>query len=265
VPVDRDEHPVAWREDGPSTGELVVLLHGLGGSRIAWDPQLALLAAAGLRAAAWDMPGYGASASPAAWTFAALADAAAAWIGRLGGPAHVVGLSFGGMIAQHLVLRDRTLVRSLVLCDTSPAFGLDGTTTAEEWVTARLDGLQRAGSPAAAASDVLRSVMAPDAHGLDLATAAMARISTGGLTGAIHCLPTHDVRHRLHEIDVPTLVLVGEHDRETPRAYSEHLADGIPGARLETIDGAGHISNLERPAAFDRALLGFLLTPPRGP
>ncbi len=59
---DQDAHPVAWREAGPPDGELVVLLHGLGGSRIVWEPQLAALSGAGYLAAAWDMPGYGASA-----------------------------------------------------------------------------------------------------------------------------------------------------------------------------------------------------------
>ena len=70
----------------------------------------------------------------------------------------------------------------------------------------------------------------------------------------VECLPTHDVRARLGEIAAPTLVLVGEHDEETPLAYAEALASGIRGARLQIIPGAGHISNLEAPEAVNAAL-----------
>jgi pimeloyl-ACP methyl ester carboxylesterase len=86
------------------------------------------------------------------------------------------------------------------------------------------------------------------------AVATMARISAEGLRAAIECLPSHDVRERLGEIAAPTLVLVGEHDTETPLAYAEALAAGIRGTRLQIIPGAGHISSLEAPEAVNIAL-----------
>ncbi len=82
----------------------------------------------------------------------------------------------------------------------------------------------------------------------------MSRIPAEGLRAAVECLPTHDVRARLGEIAAPTLVLVGEHDEETPLSYAEALASGIRGARLQIIPGAGHISNLEAPEAVNVAL-----------
>ena len=256
---DHDARPVAWREAGPAGGELVVLLHGLGGSRIAWEPQLASLAAAGYRVAAWDMPGYGASAPPPQWTFEALAGAAASWIDGFGaGPAHVVGLSMGGMIALHLALAEPALTRSLVLCDTSPAFGFDGTTTADVWVEARLAPIRSGATPASIAAGVFGSIMAPGATAVEEATEAMARIDTDAFEAAVRCLPSHDVRGRLAEITAPTLVVVGELDRETPPNYARHLADGIAASRYVEIAGAGHISNLERPVQFNAALLDFL-------
>jgi 3-oxoadipate enol-lactonase len=235
------------------------LLHGLGGSRIAWEPQLASLSAAGYLAAAWDMPGYGASTPPREWTFDALAGAAAKWISGFGsGPAHVVGLSMGGMVALHLALAEPALTRSLVLCDTSPAFGFDGATAAEEWVEARLAPIRAGATPASMAAGMLGSIMAPAARAIGEAAAAMARIEPGAYEGAVRCLPSHDVRHRLAEIAAPTLVVVGELDRETPPHYARHLADHIVGSRYAEIAGAGHISNLERPTLFDAALLDFL-------
>ena len=87
-----------------------------------------------------------------------------------------------------------------------------------------------------------------------MAVATMSRIPSGGLRAAVECLPTHDVRTRLGEITVPTLVLVGEHDEETPLSYAEALATGIPQSRLQIIPGAGHISSLEAPEAVNTAL-----------
>lgn len=239
-----------------------MLLHGLGGSRTAWEPQLTSLAGAGYRAAAWDMPGYGASRPPDEWTFRALASACTEWIDVLGGPAHVVGLSMGGMIALHLALASPASVRSLVLCDTSPAFGFDGTTSAGEWIEARLAPIRSGATPETMATGVFDAIMAPESAATARlgARAAMARVDRSAFEGAVRCLPTHDVRDRLVEIAVPTLVVVGELDRETPPPYARHLADHIAGSTYVEIPGSGHISNLERPDEFDAALLAFLGT-----
>jgi 3-oxoadipate enol-lactonase len=253
--------PIAWRQAGADGGEQVILLHGLGGSRIAWEPQLAALAESGYRAAAWDMPGYGASAAIEPLTFAALAEAVGRWLDVLGAEsAHVVGLSLGGMLAQHVALGMSERVRSLTLLDTSPAFGFDGTTTAKEWLDQRLRPLSCGETPATIAPTVLRSVMADAvaSHALDAAIAAMERIPSTGLAAAVRCLVTHDLRGQLHQIVKPTLVLVGEHDRETPLSYSAYLADHIEGATLAVVPGSGHISNLEQPDEVNRRLVEFL-------
>jgi len=253
-PTDVDALPVAWRELG--SGPLVLLLGGLGTTRTGFDPQLDALASA-YRCAAWDMPGYGASPPlRGELSFAGLADAAADLIGTLGETrAHVVGLSMGGQVALHLTLRHPDRVRSLALLDSSPAFGLDGTNP-EAWKRLRLDALDAGETPASMAEAVLRPIMAPSVSesAVAAAVASMSRISPAGLRASIECLPSHDVRARLGEIDVQTLVLVGEHDEETPLSYAQALADGIPHARLQIIPGAGHISNLEAPEAVNIAL-----------
>ena len=260
-PRDIDAHPIAWRETGPVDGEVVLFLHGLGGSRTAWGPQLFALGAKGFRCAAWDMPGYGASAKPSApLTFELLTDAVAVWINALGiDEAHVVGLSFGGMVAQHVALRHPPVVRSLALVGTSSAFGFDGVTTADAWVEQRLRPLREGATPATIAEGVLRSVMGPDVDNSVVADAvsAMARITPEGLAGAVRCLVTHDARDELHRISAPTLVMVGEHDLETPPSYAAHLAAAIPGARFEVIPGVGHIANLEAPDAVNEMLIEF--------
>ncbi|MDX6536223.1 MAG: hypothetical protein QOD37_564 [Gaiellales bacterium] len=251
---DVDAAPVAWREAG--AGPLVLFLHGLGMTRTGFDPQIEALAP-GYRCVAWDMPGFGASPPLAAGlTFPSLADEVARLLDVLGAQdAHIAGLSMGGQIAQHTALRHPDRVRSLTLLDSSPAFGLDGTDP-ETWKRLRLDALDAGQTPASMADTVLRSIMAPDASdgSVAVAVASMARISADGLRAAVEFLPTHDVRARLAEIAAPTLVLVGEHDEETPLSYAEALATGIPHARLQIIPGAGHISNLEAPEAVGLAL-----------
>jgi pimeloyl-ACP methyl ester carboxylesterase len=67
-----------------------------------------------------------------------------------------------------------------------------------------------------------------------------------------------DVTGDLPRIDVPTLVIVGREDTLTPVAASEQMASAIRGAKLAVLDGAGHLSNLEAPAAFTAALERFV-------
>lgn len=238
----------AWRERGQ--GELVVLLHGLGGSRIAWDAQLAALSAR-WRTAAWDMPGYGAAVPLAdePVTFRALADAVDHWISVLGAErAHVVGISMGAMIAQYLAARHPARVRSLTLMSSSPKFGMDGT-TADSWRAARLAPLDAGLEPVEFAERVLRSIGGP--HITDAACesqrVAMARVTGVALRRSIDCLVTHDTTALLPTIAAPTLVLVGEIDQETPPAYSQYLVDHLPDARLVVVPGAGHLLNAEAP------------------
>ena len=255
---DVDATPVAWREAG--SGPLVLFLHGLGMTRTGFDLQLTALARE-YRCVAWDMPGYGASPALAGGlSFASLGDCVAGLIETLGeARAHIAGLSMGGQIALHTALRHPGRVRSLALLDSSPAFGLDGTDP-EAWKRLRLDALDAGQTPASMAEPVLRSIMAPDADAaaVSAAAASMARISADGLRAAVEFLPTHDVRARLGEVSAPTLVLVGEHDEETPLSYAEALAHGIPGATLQVVPGAGHVSNLEAPDAVNAALRSHL-------
>jgi 3-oxoadipate enol-lactonase len=261
---DVDATPVAWREvlvgAVDASRRPVAFLHGLGGSRVAWDPQLDALAA-GRRGLAWDMPGYGASAPLPAMTFAALADRAATWLASAGAaPAHVVGLSMGGMVALHLALAHPEVVRSLVLIDSSPAFGFDGSITADAWIEARLARLREGETPATIARGSITAIAAPGASeaAIGLGVEAMSRVTPAAYEQAVRCLVTHDVRSRLATVGCPTLVLVGELDRETPVPFSEHLATTIPVARLEVVPGAGHLSSLERPDVVNPIIADFL-------
>ena len=256
--IDVDRLPVAWREAGK--GEVVLFLHGLGLTRTSWDSQLGDLSDR-WRCVAWDMPGYGKSSPVEPLTFAAITDAIAGLLDVLEVQrAHVCGLSLGGQQALHFALAHPGRVASLILADTSAAFGGDGTDP-DAWLKARLAPLEAGLTPADFAHDVLCSVAGPEFGGdsLAAAVASFSRITSAGLRAACECLTTHDVRGRLEEIAMPTLVIVGELDEETPLAYSRLLADRIPGAELVVIDGAGHLSPCEAPAEFNATVRRFLV------
>ena len=149
-----------WPGGRQGRGEPVVFLHGLGGSRTSWEPQLAGLSNE-FRCIAWDMPGYGASAPVEPLTFAAIADAVARLLDAADVErAHLVGESFGGMHALHTALRHPERVARLVLANTSPAFGLDGTDP-DAWRASRLAPLDAGLAPADIAEQVLTSIAGP--------------------------------------------------------------------------------------------------------
>ena len=249
--------PVAWREQG--RGQPVVFLHGLGGSRTSWEPQLRGLSDE-FRAIAWDMPGYGASPPVEPLTFAAVADAVARLLDAASvDRAHLVGESFGGMHALHTALHHPDRVGRMVLANTGPAFGLDGTDPAA-WRAARLAPLDAGLNPADIAVDVLTAVAGPGLGDevLAMRAAAFARIPSTGLRAAVECLPSHNVLDRLVEITAPTLVVAGELDAETPVAYARALVDGLPNAELVVLDGIGHLAVSEAPETVNRLVRTFL-------
>ena len=252
--IDIDAAPTAWREVG--AGPTAVFFHGLGGGRTAWRPQLDALSK-NRRCVAWDAPGYGASGPVASTSFDAYADAAIAFIDTVSPdePVDLVGMSFGGMIAQYTAARIPHRIRTLTLLCTSPKFGLDGTDP-DEWRAHRLAGLEAMGSPAAAAPAILTSLAGPHgAHVVPEAVEAMSRVPLAGLLDSLSTIASHDSRSILPTIDIPTMILVGELDEETPVAYSEAIDALMPNSRVVVVPGAGHLLNLEAPEAVNEALV----------
>lgn len=235
---------------------MVLLLHGLGGSRVSWAPQLSGLGAVA-SVAAWDLPGYGASPPlDGPTTFAALADAVAVFADEVGADeVHLVGISMGGMIAQYAAAAHPDRVASLTLLATSPKFGLDGTRP-DEWRAARLAPLDAGQEPIDFADRVLMALAGPSItnEAMQGQREAMARITGAALRRSIDCLVTHDSRPILPSVRAHTVCLVGDLDDETPVAYSQAIVDLVPGSTLEVVAGAGHLLNVEAPDAVNLAI-----------
>jgi 3-oxoadipate enol-lactonase len=254
---DRCSGGVAWRECG--SGNPVVFLHGLGGTRTSWGPQLRQLGDH-FRCIAWDMPGYGASDPLTPLTYAGIAKRLVDLVDLLGvEQVDLVGLSFGGMHALHTALGFPDRIRRMVLADTSPAFGMDGTTR-EDWTRSRLAPIDAGGVPADGAERVIDMITAVTLTGQIRAemVESFTHISADGFRAAIHCLPDNDVRADLYRIEHPTLVVVGELDEETPVSYAQVLNDGLANSRLHVIDGVGHLSPAEAPDQFNDVVTEFL-------
>lgn len=242
----------------------VLLLHGIGGARTAFDPQVSALAA-GYTAVAWDAPGYGESPDPvAAPGMSGYAKAAAELIGEVGGPAHVVGVSWGGVIATRLALEYPESVRSLVLADSTRGSGR--TPAGAAAMLARADELETVGAEEFSRRRAGRLVAESAGESVvEQVRQTMARVRLPGYRYAAESMAETDHSGRLDEIAVPTLVVVGAEDRVTGVAESQVLAAGIPSARLVIVPDAGHAANQERPDEFNRLLLDFLAEVDKSP
>jgi pimeloyl-ACP methyl ester carboxylesterase len=241
-------------------GPPLVLAHGAGDDHRAWAPQIAGLAR-DCTVVAWDEPGQGRSSDPPeGWGLAEYADHLAALIdATAGAPTIVGGISWGGTIAIELHRRHPELVRALILADTYA--GWRGSLPPRQ-LLARGDAAARQldaadeGEPELPPGLLAADPPAPVAR-LVRAMAATARTAT--LRRQLRIMADADLRDALPRIDVPTLLIWGALDARSPLRIAEEFARAIPAARLVVLEGAGHLSNLERPAAFTAAVREFCL------
>jgi 3-oxoadipate enol-lactonase len=240
----------------------VVFLHGIGGAARGWRRQLEAFGDR-YHAIAWDMPGYGGSAPLQAMTIASLAGALKDFLQQVGAAKPcLVGHSIGGMIVQQLLVDAPGIARAVVLAQTSPAFGRSDGDWQKSFIEARLGPLDRGATMAALAPSLVSELVGDDADpaGLDLARACMAAVPEATYRAALLALLGFDLRSALKDIAVPTLVLSGTRDNNAPAPMMAKMASYIPAARYVELPGTGHLANLERPAAFNTALDGFLTT-----
>ncbi|MEQ8346295.1 MAG: alpha/beta fold hydrolase [Sneathiellaceae bacterium] len=252
------------------SGRVLLFLHGIGGNRGVFDPQLDHFAARGWHALAWDAPGYGDTPAPPAdrWDWAYLAAAVAALLDDLGAArAVLVGHSLGGMLAQEVAARHGERLDALVLSGTSAAFGPAGGAWQARFLSDRLAPLDAGRGMAELAPQLMRDMVAPgaDPQAVAIASAAMAAVPPATYRRMLELLTLFDRRESLARIAVPALLLAGAEDRVAPPPVMKRMAAAIPGCRYQVLAGAGHIANLERPAAFNGALDAFLAELPGAP
>jgi len=238
----------------------LVLLHAFPLDREMWRPQLAgLVGAANI--VALDLPGFGAAAVDEHFNVDSAADRVAA---ATTGPIVLGGLSMGGYVALAFARRHPDRLAGLVLADTRA----DPDDVASRTNRDRMIDLVREFGPAKVYEAMIPKLVAAETlDGRPEVIAELKRIarrqSAAGMIGGLKALRDRpDATPGLAKIAVPTLILVGEHDSLTPPSVAEGMARMIPNSRLVVILGAGHLSNLENPAAFNAAIAEFLATLP---
>ena len=242
-------------------GPLVLFLHGIGGNRSNWRDQLPAFAERYL-AVAWDARGYGLSDGyDGALDFADVSADLARLLDHLKtDKAHLVGLSMGGRIAADFYFRIPNRVASLTLVDTHSGFAALSPAQRKEYVESRLAPLKAGKTVADIAPVVAGKLLGPDAT-----PEVRARLeeSISGLRQEFYmkfvsATVEQDNVGDYSAITVPTHVMVGEHDPLTTPAMCRELAYQVPGAAYTVIPGAGHLSNIENPTAFNEKALEFI-------
>lgn len=254
-------HSLFYVEEGTPSGLPVVFLHGFPFSHWIWKGQLAAIGSF-CRGIAYDLKGHGLSdIGTGLYTIEAHVDDLIGMLDALRiKQAVVVGLSMGGYVALRGLEREPERFRAVVLCDTrSEADGHE----AKLRRFAGIAAVQQEGSRPFADAFV-KSIFAPSSltgksGEVEAIHRIICRTPAVSIAGTLLALAARtDTTPSLERIRVPALILVGAEDSITPPAAARAMHEKIAGSELQIIPGAGHMSNLENPEAFNGALLPFL-------
>jgi 3-oxoadipate enol-lactonase/4-carboxymuconolactone decarboxylase len=245
-----------YRAEGPQEAPAIIFSNSLGCDHLMWQPQADALKAQ-YRIIRYDQRGHGASDVPAGpYTIEQLGGDVIVLADHLGlDTFHFCGLSMGGITGLWLGIHHGKRLGKLILANTSPHFP-----PPEMW-DQRM-GAVRDGGMMAISDAVLDRFFSPSLHQSQPGTVSdfrnvLEQTNPEGYLGCCGMLREADVYPELSKVSAPTLVISGRHDQSTPPERGEKIAVAINGAAHVILDAA-HISNVERPQDFTRALAGFL-------
>lgn len=247
-----------YQLEGDPAASPVMLCNSLSSTLSMWDAQVPALVAAGYRVLRYDARGHGASSvASGPTTIADLAADALALLDHLSlSRVHFCGLSLGGMTGQWLGTHHASRLRSLSLCATAAYMG-----PAALW-DQRIAAVASGGMAAVADATIDRWFTPASQQRLPTEVArirdAILHTPVAGYSACCAAIRDMDQRDTIAAIDLPTLVLVGADDPSTPVAAAELIHERIRGSRLHVIPDSQHFFNVEEPAQFNAALLGFL-------
>lgn len=242
-------------EDSGRGSPTVVFVHAFPFDRRMWRRQIDALARHDVRTIAVDLAGFGASADlPPRRSVDEHADDVAQVLDRCGvDRAVLVGLSMGGYVSLAFARRHPQRLAGLVLADTRSS---GDTEEAKQGRAANIERARKEG--VAAVFDAMTTAWPPDAdrmHVEEMRSLAAAQ-NPAGVVAALEMMRDRpDATPELGRIAVPTRVIVGSADGLTPPSLAEIMTRSIPDAQQVIIEGAGHFTNIERSAEFDRVLL----------
>ncbi|HEY7039545.1 MAG TPA: alpha/beta fold hydrolase [Methylomirabilota bacterium] len=240
-------------------GPLVTFSHSLACNLSMWDEQVRALKGR-YRVLRYDTRGHGQTSAPAgAYSLGQLCEDLKGLLEGLGISAtHFVGLSMGGMIGQVFALKYPAMVQSLALCDTTSRYPSGAAAIWED----RIKTVGAKGMDPMVAPTLERwftaSFRARRKELMEQVGAMIRGTPAAGYVGCCHALPKINVTERLGDVRCPALVIVGEDDPGTPVDMARDIHAALPTADLAVLCRASHLSNLEQPEEFNRALGSFL-------
>ncbi|MEQ8506394.1 MAG: alpha/beta fold hydrolase [Rhodospirillales bacterium] len=244
---------IHYRRDG--NGPTLLMLHSLGTNSYLWEGQIAALKDR-FTCVAIDARGHGGSTNNGGATMQAIAEDAHALLQELGLlPAHIMGISMGGLQCARLHTLAPDDVLSIVYADSFAYLGDAG----PERVKGMETVLAEKPMPDYAAfytGDTL--LPATDKAHHDALIAAISGMSKENYLDTVRSVFTEDVREQLKSIDKPMHIVTGEKDQRTPPAAAESVHALVPGSTLEIIPNAAHLSNIDNPTGFMAAVGPFL-------
>lgn len=253
-------------------GDPLVMLHGLGGTKISFLPVVAELAPKGYRTVAVDLPGFGDSGKPlgAAYDPPFFARSIVALLDELGiGRAHVVGHSLGGRVALEVGMEHAERAASLILMTPSLAWLAERPwTTLVRALRPELGALQLAPRPIVEGI-VRRMIPGSDnpwvAAGIDeFLRAYLTPRGRAAFYASLRNIYLEDPDafwRALRRLGPPALFIWGRHDGLVPIAFERHVREAVPGARHVELS-SGHVPQLEVPKETNRAIAAFLAERP---
>lgn len=247
---------VHYELQGPSNAPVLALANSLGATLAMWEPQIAPLSRH-LRLLRYDTRGHGlSSAPPGPCTLDDLGKDVLAMLDALQiERANFCGLSMGGLIALWLGIHAPERLQKLVVCNTAARVG-----TVDAW-NSRIAAIRNDGMKAVAGGLMERWFTAGfRAKHPAIVESIRQMVLQAPVEGYVACCAAvrdADLRERVAEIKVPTLVIAGASDPVAPLADAQFLAANISGAKLVPLPAA-HLSNVEAAGPFNAAVLKFL-------
>lgn len=248
-----------YEQQGASTNPPVLLLHALGSSAADWALQVPVLQAR-YAVVAVDLRAHGRSGAGRGWLrVEQMAEDVSVLLTHLAAPpAHVVGLSLGGCVAQRLAIQHPTQVRSLTLVNSFARLQLAGRRGVFN-LAKRLWLVAFAPMPAVAAW--IATGLFPYPHQQQLYQETVNRLGRnpkGRYINILQAAGRFDARRDLGGIRCPVCLVVGDRDTTIARAAQAHLRHALPHAQWHLIPDSGHATPYDQPELFNRVLLDFL-------
>jgi 3-oxoadipate enol-lactonase len=245
---------------GPEGAPVLVLNNGiLMNAAASWEEQSSDFAAK-YRVLQYDCRGQGQSDHPdEPYSMEQHADDLDALLAALGiERAHVLGISYGGGVAQAFALKYQARVASLILADTVSEVGAELRLIVEGWKAAALTGNPDLFFLVTVAWNFSPAFIAARAAILQAARATYRNLDLVAVARLCNAFLDVDFTRRLSAVGVPTCIIVGQYDHLQGRGYAETIHRAIPGSQIRVLTGAGHAVCMESPGAFNAVVLEFL-------